>query len=117
MHKLILLVCTAGSCLLGLSVLQHLQNLRLQQSEPEIMISHNLICGLCLVCWWLQESLLGNVSVIKQRRKLGGDDLIGNTLPNCQLSDIRLHEGHREIHVKSSLSNNSRAETLADEAC
>ena len=78
MHVLVALVRTARPCLLRLTVLQHLEDLGLQKSKPEVVMCDDLVGGFSQVVWWIDETLLGNEPIIQGRWKFRRDDLISN---------------------------------------
>lgn len=76
MHVFVALICTTGPCLLCLAVLQYLENLRLQKSKPEIVMSHDLVAGSPQVIGRLDETFFGDEPIIERGGKLRGNHLV-----------------------------------------
>lgn len=65
-HELIALVCATRPCLLGLTVLQDLQDLGLQQPQAEVVIGHDLVGWPLQVRWRVEEALFCDEAIVKQ---------------------------------------------------
>ncbi len=62
----------------GLLVLQDLEDLRLEQTQAEIMLGNVLVRRFGGVVFGMLEAGRGDISVFEQRRQLSGNDLVRN---------------------------------------
>ena len=51
-------------CSLSLSVLQHLQYLRLEETKAKVVIGDSLVAGSCKMLWLDREARFGNMDVV-----------------------------------------------------
>ena len=69
-------VAARGPHLARLAVLQHLQDLRLQQAQAPVVLGHALVARLALRVGRRADAGRGDVAVVEQRGELGRDDLV-----------------------------------------